>query len=207
MRARGPMSPCRSWNGGGDHGEEETDEATRGLFKSRGTDDRDDGVQRSPPRGPQGAQGDVPHRHQAAVPHRIPALLRAGLPLLRGSFEQEASRDEVPEVRLHLGHPKARVHAVRRGDRLGGAPADGQGPHLHHLLFRRRGVPEGDPLPPRAGGVRRGRHAPALPIARAGATGRYKDRNEDQGEVPPQFPAEADRCLFRPRGVGGWSSS
>jgi len=154
---------------GGDHGEEESGEAARGLFQIRGTDDRTTVFNVPMPADLKALKGmspiviKQPYTSNTCTP-------TAGFPLLRRTLEQEASRDEMPEVRLHMATPGWRARSAA-GDRLVELPRR-EGSHLHHLLFRRRRVPEGDPLPPRARGVRRRRHA--LPFRLLGRSSRRR---------------------------------
>ena len=64
----------------------------------------------------------------------------------------------VEELRVRLRHPPGPLHGLCEPHRVDGPPDEGEDPLVDHLSLRERGVPQGDAVQPRAGGVR-GRRA------------------------------------------------
>src|SRR5271157_351170 len=112
------------------------------------------------------------------------------------------------EVRVRLRHSTQSLHGLRGTDGMDRPPDERPGPLVDHLPLRKRGVPEGDPLQPRAGRVRRGRKSAAR-AAPGLCRVRPVRRDADRGTVRPEPEVLGHRCLvravtvtFRPRRGG-----
>src|SRR3989337_693468 len=111
-------------------------------------------------------------------------------------YDRHAKLEE--DLPVHLRAPETSLRQLRQGNGLGRASTGGPRPHVHHVLLRQRGVPEGNPLPPDPRQVRRCGYPAPRPADRRFRPPGHPNRDEGEGEIPEELPAQADGRVLRP---------